>query len=123
MVSNRLMGCGCRRVGMPRRETSLRSLVYLERNIMKKLTFAAFAASALLVSGGAMAKGPTEAGVIANQNACFGIGRADYMSNNDDGGEIISDRAQSAASDPNYANLNVELNHLYRMACQALEAE
>lgn len=87
---------------------------------MKNTVLAAVAASALIVAPAAFAKGPTDAGANANEEyACFGTARADYMSNNDDGGQIISERARSDASDPNYANLNVEENALFKMACEA----
>lgn len=87
---------------------------------MAKYVFAAVAASSLLVSVTAYAKGPASSGAAekANENACFGIGRADYNSNNGGAGEIIASRAQSEASDGVSPNLNVEQNRAYRELMQ-----
>lgn len=92
---------------------------------MKNIAIAAFAASLLLASSSAMAKGPASSGASdrANENACFGIGRADYNSNNGGAGDIISSRAQAEATDGVSPNLNVQLNREYRELAQGFCAE
>ena len=86
---------------------------------MKKIVLAAFAASMTLATPSFAAANADSNGVNKN---CFGQGRSDYASNPANQGTvgpIISDRAQTPSSDPQYPNQNVQLNKEYKAACQA----
>ena len=88
---------------------------------MKKITLAVFGASALLATAAFAEANPASNG--ANKN-CFGQGRAEY-SRGDTGhpvgktGEVISERAKTESSSPDYPNQNVQLNKEYKDTCQA----
>jgi len=89
---------------------------------MRKLILAAFAVSAMLPQVTFAAANPNSNGVNKN---CFGQGRSGYSNGTDRGptdpttGQVISDRAQSPATDGTSPNLNVQLNNEYKTACQA----
>lgn len=88
---------------------------------MRKITLVAFAASALVGTAALADPNPESNGVNKN---CFGQGRAEY-SRGDTGhpvgktGEIISERARTESTNPDYPNQNVQLNKEYKEACQA----
>ena len=85
---------------------------------MKKTIIIAFAASSLLASPAFAAANPDSNGVNKN---CFGQGRSEYSSSNPavSTGQIISERARTESSNPDYPNQNVQLNKEYKAACQA----
>lgn len=86
---------------------------------MKKIVLAAFAASMTFATPSFAAPNPDSNGVGKN---CFGQGRSDYASGpqaQGSVGSIISDRAQSPSTNPDYPNGNVQANKDYKTACQA----
>lgn len=89
---------------------------------MKKIILTAFVISALIPTASFGAANPNSNGVNKN---CFGQGRSGYSNGTDrpPGGDttgaIISQRAQTEATDPTqYPNSNVEQNKQYKDACQ-----
>lgn len=87
-----------------------------------KMTIAiAFAASTVLATPAFAAANPDSNGVNKN---CFGQGRSAYSSSQPavSTGEIISERARTESSSPDYPNQNVQLNKEYKAACQAAPA-
>jgi len=86
---------------------------------MKKIVLAAFAASMAFATPSFAAANADSNGVGKN---CFGQGRSDYASGTQPQGSvgsIISQRAQSPSTDPNYPNANVQDNKDFKAACQA----
>lgn len=85
---------------------------------MKKIVLAAFAASMTLSTPSFGAANDTSNGVGKN---CFGQGRSAYSSSDAEPstGAIISERAKTASTNPDYPNRNVQLNKEYKETCQA----
>ena len=86
---------------------------------MKKIILTAFAVAALIPTASFAAANPASNGVNKN---CFGQGRSEYSNgtNRPPGyedrstGDVISERAQSDATNPQYPNGNVEANKEYK---------
>jgi hypothetical protein len=90
--------------------------------LMKKIILAAFAASSMLAVPAFAAANPDSNGVNKN---CFGKGRSDYASGDQPAGSvgsIISERAKTESTSPDYPNSNVQQNKEYKAACQAAPA-
>ena len=86
---------------------------------MKKIVLAAFAVSMTFATPSFAAPNANSNGVGKN---CFGQGRSDYASGDQPAGSvgsIISDRAQSPSTNPDYPNQNVQDNKEYKATCQA----
>src|SRR5687768_7917248 len=88
---------------------------------MKKIVAVVFAASSLLASPAFTQANPESNGVNKN---CFGQGRSAYSSSQPAAstGSIISERARTESSSPDYPNQNVQLNQEYKANCQAAPA-
>lgn len=88
---------------------------------MKKIVAIALVASSLLGTSAFAAANPNSNGVNKN---CFGQGRSAYSSSQPavSTGQIISERAKTESSSPDYPNQNVQLNKEYKAECQAAPA-